>query len=489
MLYPKKGLTRRSGQNPGSESGDGTYRGDFHRDYARVLHSPSFRRLAGKTQLFPSDESDFFRNRLTHSLEVAQVASSVARRINATNSYYKKNPINERLCELAALAHDIGHPPFGHNGEEALHHLMNGSGGFEGNAQTLRIVARMEKKEFLGDDPRTLFDRKPDGTVNDKRLGLDLTARSIAAMLKYDSLISPSKAPTDDVQKGYYYDDSDIISFVKEHVGEPAPGVYFKTIECSIMDISDDIAYSTYDLEDAFKAGFLNPLRMLSAPSSFKDDVAEVVKQRAKRYYPELESKWKKFSASDVDEVLREVFVEILNLDQETIDSISGADFVRQVALISSTAHSESRIWAENGYYRTSLSSYLIGRFVDGVQVLTKGRGDDPTFWIARLNFNDFLCVEVLKTYAYKSLIMSSFLRPSEYRSRDIIGHIFQALSDGAGTLMMPQDYRDMCDQVIGTPYRARVICDFIASMTDRYSIEFYRRLAGTDPPSIFKPH
>src|SRR6516162_9768009 len=152
MLYPKGGLVRRSGAVPGYDRGDSNYRSDFERDYARILHSPAFRRLMGKTQLFPSDENDFFRNRLTHSLEVAQIASSIARRINRTNNFYKKYPINERLCELAALAHDIGHPPFGHNGELSLNGLMNGSGGFEGNAQTLRILSKLEKKDLIGDD-------------------------------------------------------------------------------------------------------------------------------------------------------------------------------------------------------------------------------------------------------------------------------------------------------------------------------------------------
>lgn len=121
-------------------------RSEIDRDFARIIHCPSFRRLQGKTQLFPGHESDFFRNRLTHSLEVAQIAESIARKLNSTEPYLRKNPINERICYAAALLHDIGHPPFGHNGEDALDAKMAKFGGFEGNAQTLRIVSQLEKR-------------------------------------------------------------------------------------------------------------------------------------------------------------------------------------------------------------------------------------------------------------------------------------------------------------------------------------------------------
>jgi dGTPase len=127
------------------------YRTAWRIDYARLVHGPAFRRLQGKTQLFPG-ESDFFRNRLTHSLEVAQISKSIAIKLNyehfrdATDDDYR---ISTDLVEFAALAHDLGHPPFGHNGEAALDECMRTVGGFEGNAQTLRILARVEKKRRL----------------------------------------------------------------------------------------------------------------------------------------------------------------------------------------------------------------------------------------------------------------------------------------------------------------------------------------------------
>jgi dGTPase len=441
----------------------------------------------GKTQLFPSDENDFFRNRLTHSLEVAQIASSIARRINRTNNFYKKYPINERLCELAALAHDIGHPPFGHNGELSLNGLMNGSGGFEGNAQTLRILSKLEKKDLIGDDFDKPIISSAHGAV-DNRLGLDLCARSMASILKYDRLIPPSASDDCKVIKGYYYDDEDSIDFLKEAIGTPEDGVSFKTIECSIMDISDDIAYSVYDLEDAFKAGFWNPSLMLAADSDFKADVANTVRERAERYYPERRKKWKDFSESDVDSVLQDVFAEVLDVEIGQ-NQVAGPFSREQIARINGEVHAASSLWSGDGYYRTALTSYLIGRFVESVSVEYKTRGNNPIFWNARLQFDDFLCVEVLKTYAYKSLIMSSFLKLSEYRGRDIVKSLYLAMNDGEGVLMMPPDIRRLCNLAGDSPFKRRIISDFIASMTDRYAIEFYRRLVGTNAPSIFKPY
>jgi len=362
---------------------------------------------------------------------------------------------------------------------------MNGKGGFEGNAQTLRIVGRLEKKEFSGVDEKGLLQIQ-NGRASDRRMGLDLCARSLAAVLKYDAMISPQESPNPSVQKGFYYDDCDLVDFLKENVGDSDSGA-FKTIECSIMDISDDIAYSTYDLEDAFKGGFLNPLRMMAADTDFKNDVAKTVRQRSARYYPELKKRWESFSASDVDAILMDVFDRVFEVPVPNEADFDALGFESQVAYVSTFAHKESRLWADNGYFRVALTSKLIARFVEGVKI--HKNGDNPIFWNARLNFDDFLCVETLKTYAFKSLIMSSFLRVSEYRGHDIIAEIFGALSDENGTLMMPTDCRSLCESVGDSPIRNRVICDFIASMTDRYAVEFYNRINGSNAPSIFKPH
>ena len=246
------------------------YRSEYSRDYARVLHSPSFRRLQNKTQLFPGQESDFFRNRLTHSLEVSQIAKSIAIKLKSENPDL---PIIPEVCEIAGLVHDIGHPPFGHNGEAALDECMRSKGGFEGNAQTLRVITRLEKKEL------------PDVIINkdnhDCRIGLNLTARVIASVLKYDKRIPILRDQDSSLVKGYYDSESDIVKKVKACLVEAPSQIKqpFKTIECAIMDIADDIAYSTYDVEDAFKAEFLTPYDIVAADQNILEQVCEKLKK------------------------------------------------------------------------------------------------------------------------------------------------------------------------------------------------------------------
>ena len=208
------------------------YRSEYSRDYARVLHSSSFRRLGNKTQLFPAYESDFFRTRLTHSLEVAQIAKSIAEKFKKREKQYSF--IEPEVCEIAGLIHDIGHPPFGHNGEKALDDCMKSCGGFEGNAQTLHIIARLEKKETP--ESKDIFN----STGNDCRYGLNLTVRSIAAGLKYDEMIPTIRKDTDSLLKGYYECDKEVVEFVKDKLIGKKDYKPFKTIECAIMDIADE---------------------------------------------------------------------------------------------------------------------------------------------------------------------------------------------------------------------------------------------------------
>ncbi|MBN1902514.1 dNTP triphosphohydrolase, partial [Candidatus Sumerlaeota bacterium] len=256
-------------------------RSPFRRDFARLIHSAAFRRLQGKTQLFPLSESDFFRNRLTHSLEVAQISKSIAILINKKliQKELDKIPIQERdkylidydLVEFAALAHDLGHPPFGHQGEFALDECMKEFGGFESNAQNLRILCRLEKKEKNTDYPSGIE------SGEDKRLGLNLTYRSLASILKYDKQIPYKGNKRKKPKKGYYNSDSYLVKRIKKGISGNDTIQNFKTIECQIMEIADDIAYSTYDLEDAFKTKFLSPMEILAEEDIILDKVARSV--------------------------------------------------------------------------------------------------------------------------------------------------------------------------------------------------------------------
>lgn len=482
-LYQSRDYTRECAGNAGGSDPQEPHRSDFRRDFARLIHSASFRRLSGKTQLFPSFESDFFRNRLTHSLEVAQVAKSIAIRLNAEYAFFKKHGrIDTDLVEIAGMAHDLGHPPFGHNGELVLDECMRRFGGFEGNAQTLRILSRLEKKRTT--DPH-LGGITASG--RDLRCGLDLCARTLAAVLKYDASIPLRRPPraTWRVSKGYYASESALVAGIKRAVVGSAvrPGT-FKTIECSIMDLADDISYSTYDLEDSFKGGFLTPLDVIAADDELLQSVAASVRKRAA---DDAVAKYVGITGPQVRGVLISEFEEIVDdgyLQQQAKrnKAITRRDVIEWLL----GRHQDSELMAKSGYARTSFTSTLVGEFIAGVRFVPNPI--HPSLSSVRFDDRTWLRVEVLKRLTYAAQIMSPRLKVPELRGREIVRELFETLSSDSGHELMPDDFRVWYRSARRKADRMRIVCDFVAGMTDRYAVEFYARLNSETPQTIFKP-
>ena len=435
-------------------------RSAFQKDYARLLHAPAFRRLQGKTQLFPGSDSDFFRNRLTHSLEVSQIASGIADVLN----HREELNINTNLVQFAAISHDLGHPPFGHNGEYALEELMREHGGFEGNAQTLRILTSVEAKMIKTDS----------GLID--TYGLDLTYRTLASILKYDRVIPVKKEEGEKLAKGYYHTEQGIVDGIKHHV---APGYMgeFKTIECGIMDIADDIAYSTYDLEDSLHAGIITPLSLLTTLFD-STEVRRKVNEKTNKAL--RENGYAELASTELETILAEKLVAPPSEDEPTVTN--NLIFDNAIKAVSIKIFDQNL--ATNAIARTMFTSERVGQLIQQVEYIPNK--EYPALSKVRLSRDALLEVEIYKHLNYETVIRSPQLAVVQHRGKDIVKKIFKAIYRSDGELLSAPWKKKWFDSTTDTE-RHRVICDFVAGMTDRYAVEVYDALFG-EGKSIYGP-
>lgn len=404
-------------------------RDSFARDRARVLHSAGLRRLAAKTQvLSPASPADFARNRLTHSLEVAQVGREIGNSLGLSGD----------LVDTACLSHDLGHPPFGHNGERALNVWAHDIGGFEGNAQSLRIVTRLEAK-VLGDG---------------RSHGLNLTRASLDAICKYPWTADDPAPDLDGRLKfGVYPEDEEVFSWMRSGA---APRT--RCIEAEVMDLSDDIAYSVHDFEDALLNGYLD-LRLVNDPVEHHPLVGRI--QRWVGY---------DFSREEL------------------------ADALYRLSRLPMWLRSFDRSRADIGRLK-NLTSDLIGRFATASVEAT--RAAYPSGSLTRYRAHVVVPREVEVEIATLKGIMGATIAGLETR-KGFYDEQRRVLERLANTLLSTDTLfssgADQLDPEFAADFaaastdaeRKRVIVDQVASLTDQTALAWHNRLVGhIDPEEV----
>lgn len=395
---------------------------DFARDRARIIHSAPFRRLQGKTQVLGVGESDFYRTRLTHSLEVAQIGGGISEHLKSKykNNVNIQNIIpNIYLIEAICLAHDIGHPPYGHQGERSLYNALTDKGGFEGNGQTLRICTK------LGDAS--------------EHSGLNLTRRTLLGLLKYPGTYSklkggnnkkPPKCILDTEEKDLEWilkpfseTDRNLFLEITKPNTDTHGSTLHKSFDCSIMELADDIAYAVHDLEDAIALNFINKHQWIESieTSDFED----------KEYYNKI------------------------------TEQLFDDDHVKRKLAISNLVH----------------------RFIDDIELTTNDSFQHillKTQAIAKPEIKQE--IQRLKDITYESVINKYEIQTLEYRGKMIVNNLYKAIFSDY-EILLPRKYKE---KQLENLTIERLICDYISGMTDQYAAKLHDRLFTTNVSSIF---
>lgn len=431
---------------------DGDTRKPFERDPDRIIYSSAFRRLQAKTQVLGVGEGDFHRTRLTHSVEVSQLGLGILRALNRNKNIPQKIkdalPTHWNITAIC-LAHDLGHPPYGHGGEIALNNKMKDFGGFEGNAQTLRILTKLESHHYNS--------------------GLNLTRRTLLGVMKYPIKYSVaqnkmkivdersktlkliSKSANWDLfkpPKCYYDTEEEIVDwilfpFIKSdrsyftEIEKPPKGNIAKpkgrSLDSSIMELADDIAYGIHDLED-----------MISLELIDKDCFKKVV----------YDKKWAVIHGlpCDCDELVNELF------------SKKAEKWKRREAI-----------------------AKIINAIMTSIEIK-----EDLRFNHDLLRYNVSLSIEAkdllqsLQDVVYNHVIKSDLVQMADYKGMHIISNLFDSIISNPKRTLKDNFYDQY--KTSNTDYeKVRVICDFIAGMTDGYAAKYYERLFVPHEGSVFE--
>ncbi len=348
-------------------------RNDFQRDRDRIIHSTAFRRLKHKTQVFVNTSGDHFRTRITHSLEVSQIARTLAKFFN----------LNEDLAETLSLAHDLGHTPFGHAGEESLNNCMRNHGGFDHNIQTLRIITLLENRYY-----------------NFK--GLNLSFETLDGLIKHNG-------PVKNLKK---FNKILGINFFKKKIKFSLNS----SLEAQLASISDDIAYNSHDLEDGLKSNLFNINDLKNIPVLDK-----IIRKHTKKTY--------KYS---IDLIIRQIIREIIN------------EMVSDIILTTRKNIKINKIKNLNDIYKTKIQ---LVTFSDKMKIFDNK----------------------IKKFLKQRMYFHKKVNLKTNYGRKVITKLFTSIKQN------PKKYIDI--KKYNNSNLERIICDYIAGMTDRYAINLYNQI------------
>ena len=433
-------------QSGHQESRDNDYRTPYQRDRARIIHSAAFRRLQSKTQILAIRQNDYSRTRLTHSLEVAQIGSGIVHQLkhsSPTDANFQPWLADDALIETVCLSHDIGHPPFGHGGEIALNYMMQSHGGFEGNAQSLRILGKR-------------------GSYS-PTYGMDVTRRTLLGILKYPVLHAnvvgkyPEK-PTNFRQfkasdwtppKCVYQEEYDLLSWITkpfnqadkallQEVSQTDTDNHAKakhaSFDTSIMDLADDIAYGVHDLEDAIVLGMVT-----------KDMWLEHLE-------PKLAALASSFLAEHLNDIRSQLFSRQSHLRKEAIGS-------------------------------------LVSWFITSCQVIEKTQFEHPLLrFQVGLPEGQRQALNLLKQFEMQHIIQRPEVQMLVYKGQQMLLEMFEAYSADPSRLLPREIASEWQKSQERGENGLRIICDYMASMTDDYASRMYNKLFVPSLGSVFEP-